>query len=838
MKIKFVKQYISISKFDSIEINDFSVLTGKNGSGKTHLLNAIKQGSVEIEGIDKSEIVYYNYNDFTVYTGNLQQNSKFQNRLNSWDNEKKKFLDKIQNYRSRAIQSFAQKNTTSEQTIINFFRQPNFKFDELFGIKKDFELIEEFKKEQNVLDEILNNQQSFTPKFFQFIQQYLQNAKGDIDDINYDELKEKFVKAQKTLIQQSIYNFARQPNFNFEQDFGNKKDFELIEQYKKEQNARSVILNNRHSFSPKFFQFLQQYLQNAKGDIDEINYNKLKTKFAKAQESLVQQLIYNFAQQPNFNFEQDFGNKKDYELIEKCKKEQNFLNEILNNQQSFTPKFFQFIQQYLQNAKADIDDINYDELKKKFVNAQESIERYLSEEDEDLYKFLKSSVKDKSILNLNSRDFESPNLFLEDIANEEKEYQLKKTQNSLNKIQATEYNKNIKYLDSGEFIEQNGLSPVEQINNVLSEYDCNGYYLFTNQNQNFLGVDKKNISIRIGLTHSDKGYTTNFDQLSSGEKTLIALSLFIYKTRKNRITPRVLLLDEVDSSLHPSMINRLLNVLENLFIEEQGFKVIMATHSPTTVALSPEESIYIIQKNGELKIKKELKSNVINILTEGIATINNEDTYTGINYNISNTELPILFTEGITDKIILETAWYKLFETNMPFFIQDCFDASFLGNLFKRAEDGQDGIFLNYPEKTFISLFDFDQEGYNVWNGLRKKYSLIEENPKKALTIKHKTKNAYAVLLPVPENKSILKQVIKADNDTYENESILPIELLFYGVSSLDKFFKKEKVKGGGEVIVFKGRKRDFANSLNELSKEDFKNLLPIFEKVKGLIDN
>jgi AAA15 family ATPase/GTPase len=28
------------------EINDFSILTGKNGSGKTHFLNALKKGHI------------------------------------------------------------------------------------------------------------------------------------------------------------------------------------------------------------------------------------------------------------------------------------------------------------------------------------------------------------------------------------------------------------------------------------------------------------------------------------------------------------------------------------------------------------------------------------------------------------------------------------------------------------------------------------------------------------------------------------------------------------------------------------------------------------------------
>lgn len=46
------------------------------------------------------------------------------------------------------------------------------------------------------------------------------------------------------------------------------------------------------------------------------------------------------------------------------------------------------------------------------------------------------------------------------------------------------------------------------------------------------------------------------------------------------------------------MIQHLLNVIENVFIKN-GCKVILATHSPTTVALASEESLFEIQKGRE-----------------------------------------------------------------------------------------------------------------------------------------------------------------------------------------------------------------------------------------------
>ena len=41
MKLGFKEKYKSIHNFDEINIKDFSVFLGINGSGKTHLLKAL-----------------------------------------------------------------------------------------------------------------------------------------------------------------------------------------------------------------------------------------------------------------------------------------------------------------------------------------------------------------------------------------------------------------------------------------------------------------------------------------------------------------------------------------------------------------------------------------------------------------------------------------------------------------------------------------------------------------------------------------------------------------------------------------------------------------------------
>lgn len=66
MKLKFVNTYLSIARFDEIELPDFAVLTGVNGSGKSHLLQAIERKDVLIEDIENPHIVRFNHETFKL----------------------------------------------------------------------------------------------------------------------------------------------------------------------------------------------------------------------------------------------------------------------------------------------------------------------------------------------------------------------------------------------------------------------------------------------------------------------------------------------------------------------------------------------------------------------------------------------------------------------------------------------------------------------------------------------------------------------------------------------------------------------------------------------------
>src|SRR5258708_37168496 len=91
MNLRYKENYKSIeTPFSEIDLPNFVVLTGKNGSGKTHLLREIKEGKFLIDNLDKREILYLNYldfaQDFQITTNRAYQSStweRFRNAIGS-----------------------------------------------------------------------------------------------------------------------------------------------------------------------------------------------------------------------------------------------------------------------------------------------------------------------------------------------------------------------------------------------------------------------------------------------------------------------------------------------------------------------------------------------------------------------------------------------------------------------------------------------------------------------------------------------------------------------------------------------------------------------------------
>ena len=118
-----------------------------------------------------------------------------------------------------------------------------------------------------------------------------------------------------------------------------------------------------------------------------------------------------------------------------------------------------------------------------------------------------------------------------------------------------------------------------------------------------------------------EGLEIGFDDLSSGERILCALAITVFQDQQNTNFPELLLLDEVDASLHPSMVKNLLTVIREVFLKN-NCKVILATHSPTTASLVDESEIFEVKKGKvENKIEKISQTEAVDILSEGMMNL-------------------------------------------------------------------------------------------------------------------------------------------------------------------------------------------------------------------------
>lgn len=178
-----------------------------------------------------------------------------------------------------------------------------------------------------------------------------------------------------------------------------------------------------------------------------------------------------------------------------------------------------------------------------------------------------------------------------------------------------EYGGDLSSYSDEEFFEYYGPKPWDILNSILEEFGSLDYKVPSPEGQDSF-LDYK---LRI-QSKSDPALNLEFSNLSSGERVMFALVGAVYRAGTVERFPQVVLLDEIDASLHPSMIKIMLSIIGNILVKK-GVKVILVTHSATTVALSPDDSIYIMNKSGEDRIRPSVKNEALEILSEGFVTL-------------------------------------------------------------------------------------------------------------------------------------------------------------------------------------------------------------------------
>lgn len=222
------------------------------------------------------------------------------------------------------------------------------------------------------------------------------------------------------------------------------------------------------------------------------------------------------------------------------------------------------------------------------------------------------------------------------------DYYVKYRSNQVNQFENEKNGKHYLTLTEEEFINKHGEKPWELANRILRAFESLTYEFVSPEGQDFFG------SYKLQIKHTIKpDLFVEFNKLSSGERILMALVASIYKASSDGNFPDLLLLDEVDASLHPSMMRNMLSVIEEIFLPA-GVKVILVTHSPTTIALAPEDSIYVMNSSGVSRVEKKSQKEALSILTQGYATIDE-----GLRFldEITKSNLTII-TEGYNTQYI------------------------------------------------------------------------------------------------------------------------------------------------------------------------------------------
>lgn len=194
-------------------------------------------------------------------------------------------------------------------------------------------------------------------------------------------------------------------------------------------------------------------------------------------------------------------------------------------------------------------------------------------------------------------------------------YQKLEFENLFNEFLNKYKKKEVNYLAPDQFIEKYGQPPWKVINEVLDSVHIAYEFRVPNEDDYspYLPYEPK-------FLKKDTQIEVKISELSSGEKILIALAFALYNNEYATQLPKVLLLDETDASLHPSMLKQYLRILKKTFVEKLGIKVIITTHSPSTVALADEQDIFVVESSKQ-RIRKCSKDEALSVLTEGVPSL-------------------------------------------------------------------------------------------------------------------------------------------------------------------------------------------------------------------------
>lgn len=223
------------------------------------------------------------------------------------------------------------------------------------------------------------------------------------------------------------------------------------------------------------------------------------------------------------------------------------------------------------------------------------------------------------------------------------QYIQRKNLNDYNKYRSEVKKEDISFLNEDEFLKRFKGEPWKILNKII-ESTFDNKFKFTEPD-----VNSQSYSYNASLIQQDNGRPVGVNALSSGEKTLLWLALTLFNSQYYDPiavkVPKLLLLDEPDAFLHPQMVVKMFRVLFE-FSQNFNSRILITTHSPTTVALSPENSTFIVSENSIAPVSKD----------EGVADL--LDGVTQISINPENRRQ--VFVESQYDADVYQAIYSRL----------------------------------------------------------------------------------------------------------------------------------------------------------------------------------
>lgn len=365
------------------------------------------------------------------------------------------------------------------------------------------------------------------------------------------------------------------------------------------------------------------------------------------------------------------------------------------------------------------------------------------------------------------------------------------------------------------------------INLLRNEFANEGYCALFRQfySLRLLGM-LVSLSAEVELESGFMGRSTGF---SDGQFQMVYLlaSAELFKDR-NVIS----LFDEPDAFLHPEWQFDFLDQIDAISKEAaRTDHFLLSTHSASTIAAKSECRVRLFQEGPEgIEIVKPEKTTIIESLSAGLITFSESEVSLSIEHILVNSVGPILFTEGVSDALILRTAWERLFPgLARPFAIESAFGAAYLRKMLQETD-----FFALHSDRKIFGLFDFDT-AYNEWRNIGAE---IENDPAKCLARKRADGDWFALLLPVDPGISISAQILKPNgNGHFAHKSKLDIELMFVDVPGLEDHFEIDPSEPY-HCIRFVGNKARFAKEvIPTLNAENFGSFRPIFDFIQNKLE-